>query len=360
MARPPLLKAPAALRDTVLLFGQLGPEESVAGLFGRVDWTGVTRRQLIHAFLDRPPATAAEASDGAAFNASAAALELFASDAFRNDIALRLLRSFPGKRRVLFVHIPKAAGTDFMAAMRGVLPHVGNELGVKELVPDDRLALRLRRLARGVKGSDTIFMGGGHIPLSWYLDEKLYRFNDRLIAIVRHPREMCVSLANYIANGLKSDPALSRSDTRGWARALGLSTDDIATMDARLLALAVVAHPKTQLVNPICSLLGDGMAPAALDNLARACVEITSTEYYDRWLLERWNIVRKLHVNASPRLIGWDDLHPWQQARIEAGCQQDYIVYDAVTQCLARSGASSVTGPEVARFAREGKASASF
>ncbi len=345
-----MLQAPASLRETVELFGHLRPGLGVEHLFARVDWSGVSRRQLIHAFLDRPPASAAEWQDGPDFNAASVAKSLFAAPEFRAGLAPRLLQIYAAKRRLLFVHIPKAAGTDFTAAMRGALPHVGNDLSEPELVPDDMLAKRLRRLARSIDEAGTIFMGG-HIPLAWFLDERIYRFDDRLVAILRHPRDICVSMANYIVHQFRKDPDITRPDTRSWANVIGLDAGQIAAMDSQVLALALVARRGIQPVNPISRLLGDGTAHGAFATLMRAPIELTSIERYPAWLQHNWGFEREKRVNASLQVIGWDDLSLWQQSQIEAGCQQDYPVYEAVMACLARNGTLSVTGPDVARFA---------
>jgi hypothetical protein len=345
-----MLKAPTSLRETVLLLGQARRKQGLAEILGQVDWSGVTRRQLVHAFLDRPPASAAEILEGPDFNARATAIELFGSPDFRAGLAPRLLQIFQNKRRLLFVHVPKAAGTDFMSAMRRALPHVGNELADPELVSADMLLRRLARLGAAIRQSETIFMGG-HIPLNWFLDEKIYRFGDRLTAILRHPRDICVSMANYIVHRFHEDPTLARPDARAWASQLGLGAEQIAAMEPQALALAVVARRGMQPVNPICSLLGDGTARGTFANLMRAPIEITAMAQYSAWLRHGWGLERDKRINASRQVIGWDDLSQWQKDQVEAGCQEDYPVYEAAMACLTRHGTLSVTGPQVARLA---------
>jgi hypothetical protein len=342
-----MLKAPTTFRETMLLFGRMNAQFDVPELFAQVDWSGVTRRQLTHAFLDRPPANAAEAHEEPGFNAQTAALALFAAPEFRDGIATRLLRGFPAKKRFLFVHLPKAAGTDFKAAMRQVLPCSDNALGEPELVSQLKLAERLRQFGRIIQPSDTIFMGG-HISLSWFLDENLFRFGDRMATVVRHPYEICVSMANYIVHRFDLNPDLSAPDTRGWAGVLRLTREDIAKMDRQVLALALVARANIMPVNPICRLLGDGTAQGTLDTLSRAPIEITSIERYSEWLRQNWSLDRKQRGNASPQRIAWNDLSAWQKGQIIEACHEDKIVYEAVMARLSRTDALSVTGPEVA------------
>ena len=341
-----MLRAPATFAQTVGLFAGLRQDETVESLFARVDWSGVSARQLVHAFLDRPPADAGEAGDAAGSGPAAAAVALFGSGAFRDGLALRILRHFADKQRLLFVHVPKAAGTDFAAVMNRTYPPVSNQLSDAELFPAPQLARRLQNFARMSGDASCVFMAG-HTKLSTYLDEGYFRFTDRLVAILRDPNEICVSFANYVMKRFAACPDLSAQDTRAWARALGLTAAQIAGMEPRALGLALVTRPEMQTVNPICSLLGDGTARGTLDNLRRASIEITDTSRYEAWLRAGWGIGREGRINASPQLIGWDDLSGWQQARIAAGNEEDVVVYRAVMERLARTAALSVTGPEV-------------
>jgi len=337
---------PTNLRDVLMLFAHWRPRHGAEGLFKQVNWARASRRQIIHAFLDRPPANAAEAEEDADFDRQVYALQLFGSAEFRANIPVRVMQAFPGKRRVLFVHIPKSAGTDFNSAIRPTLPFVHRGMEDPEMTPQPLLERQLNHFGKLIATEKYIFMGGHH-QLAWYLDERLYRFNDRLIAIMRHPHAIAVSLINYIVHRMRTTPGLTAPDTRTWARILGLTEFDPETVDLREFALSIITRPGIQPVNPICSLLGDGTAARAFDNMPRAPIEFTSLEKYSDWLTASWKIERTKRENVSDKVISWDDLAPWQQAQIEAGCAEDRIIYEAVMGCLARSGGLSVTGPEV-------------
>jgi len=343
------LKPPVSLRDTVLLFGRLGQDGDIAALFSRVAWQGVSRRQLVHAFLDRPPSPD-EAIEPPDFDPGAAAMALFLSHAFRDGLVRRVLDSFPGKRRLLFAHVQKAAGSDFIAAVQKTMPRLEHDVASAEAMPAPLLAQRLRRFANQIPQTDTIFVGG-HIPLREFLDAPLFRFCDRLATTVRHPHEICVSLANYIVKRFQNTPDLSAGDVRSWADALGLTAAEIAAQPPHVLALRLATVPGIRPVNPICSMLGDGTAAGTFAMLSRAAVEITEVGRYSAWLRQVWRIERDVQANASPRLIAWDDLSTWQKGLIEAECSEDRIVYAAIMACLDESGGLSVTGPEVARRA---------
>jgi hypothetical protein len=236
--------------------------------------------------------------------------------------------------------------------MRRVLPAIHHGFESTELHPQPQLERQLSHFARLVRTEKYIFMGG-HIKLGWYLDEGVFRFNDRLVAIVRHPHEICVSFINYILHRFRSTPDLSAPDTRAWSQMIGMTSFDAASVDQRALALSLATRPGIQPVNPICSLLGDGTAASAFDNMARAPIELTSVDRYTAWLKESWNIDRAIRINVSDPVITWNELSPWQQTQIEASCAEDRIVYEAVMACLERGGVLSVTGPEVVESLRQ-------
>ncbi len=346
-----MIRAPTNLRETTLLLGRLAPRQDVADLFAQVDWSGVSRRQLIHAFLDRPPATGEEAEEPAGFDPGSTAQELFASTAFRAGLATRLLQHFPARRRILFVHVPKAAGTDFMAAMRSAYPWLTEDFSQPDLFTPALLADRLSRFARAIPKADSIFLGG-HVKLARYLDDGIFRFQDRLFAVVREPREICLSFANYVMKRFAACPDLSAPDVRSWAGVLRMNAQEIAAIEPHTLALAMATRRGIQPINPICQLLGDGTARGTFATLQRAPIEITSMANFGEWLKQEWGIERDERVNVSPKLIGWTDLSAWQREQIEAGCVADRLVYDTIVSCLARSGRLSVTGPEIANAPR--------
>lgn len=338
--------APTNLRETVLFFARLRAGQTAADVLAQIDWTGVSRRQIVHALLDRPPANADEARSDPGFDATAAATALFHSADFRIDLAARLMRHFPARKRIFFVHIPKSAGSDFMAAIHRKMPTVSLAFSDPEVLPPPRLAKRLADFARAVGGSDSIFMGG-HTNLSWYLDSGLYRFGDRLLSVLRHPYEISVSLANYIVGRFQNCPDLTDQDTRIWAETLRMSAADIAALDPKALALALVVRPGVQAVNPICTFLGSGTAQSALANIERAPVEISCLSSYTPWLKETWGIDRDRRGNASTPYICWDDLSSVQQSQVKSACEEDIVFYDAAMKAFSREGRLSVTGEEI-------------
>jgi hypothetical protein len=333
------------LRELLRVFQHYRPEEGLDALFARVDWSGASPRQLAHAFLGRPPA------DGAISCADprAEARRLFESDAFRGDLLRRMLMAFPARQRLLFVHLPKCAGSDFEAAMEQGHASLHDSIKWLGRYDAEELALRLHAFMRQLqKKSDTIFVGG-HVPLRWYIDTELYRYNDRLLTIVRHPHEIAISFTNYALLVMRRDPQFATEDARSWGRLAGLESFDPTWPAATIKDLAhrIIATDGLLPVNSMCELLGDRTADSVFRNFARVDIEITHVALYTAWLRARWGIERTYRANAAPRIITAADLSSAEKARIAAACTEDMKLYTAVTAKLESTGELSVMGPQM-------------
>jgi hypothetical protein len=338
-------QAPSQFRDTLRLFLRYDPEQGLDHFFGSVDWSAASPRQLAHAFLDRPPLPGASHLPDPA----AEARRLFESDGFRRGLLRRVLMALPGKQRLLFVHLPKCAGTDFEVAMRPAHPSLHQGLDWIGATDAAGLAERLHLFVCQAQKADTVFVGG-HVPLPWYIDNNLYRFDDRLMTIVRHPHEIAVSFANYVAHCMKSDPDFKTRDVRQWGSMAGIARFNPAWTDSMVKSLAqrLVTLPGLMPVNPICALLGDGTAATSFANLGRVDMEITDVTRYGAWLKARWGIERSVRANSAPQLVASTDLSAAEKACIEAASTQDMLVYTAIMRGLDSTGGLSVSGPQIA------------
>jgi hypothetical protein len=328
----------------VRLFAQYQPEPGLDGLFASVDWSAASPRQLSHAFFGRPPHDAGEAAGDPAV----VARRIFESGMFRRDLLARVVAAFPSRERILFVHLPKCAGTDFEVAMKRLHPSLYQTLDWVEGGPDD-LARQLHAFARQLPKTDMIFIGG-HVPLRRIIDNGLYRFTDRLVTIVRHPREIAISFANYVVMCMRGDPQFTTFDCRTWGAAVGLDHFDLGWSEAEVKKLArrFTASPDMMPANPMCDLLGDGTAAGALANLARVDIEVTHVANYTAWLRKRWGIERTIRANSAPRVIGAGDLSPAEKAAIVESYSEDMQLYARVIATIEAGGGLSVTGPQVA------------
>jgi hypothetical protein len=78
----------------------------------RFDFTKATPHQLYSGILGRLPESAAVATQPIGYSARQQCRDMLLSAEFRKDVIARVLRAYPDKRRLFFIHIPKCAGTD--------------------------------------------------------------------------------------------------------------------------------------------------------------------------------------------------------------------------------------------------------
>jgi len=339
-----MIPAPTSFRETLRVFATYTQHHGLDGLFASVDWSTASLRQISHAFLGRAPATVIPGL----FDPAVEARRLFESPDFRRNLLRRVIETFPDKQRILFVHLPKCAGSDFEAAMRPVYASLYESLGLPRALSFEDLADTLRHFARRIESSDGIFVGG-HVPLLWYIDNQIYRYTDRLVTIIRHPHDIAVSFANYVVMCMRGDPLFARGDVKYWARIAGLERFDPewSTDTLRALARRLVTTPGILPVNAMCALLGNGTASAAVHNLARVDIEITDISRYSDWLRTRWGIERKQRANAAPALVTLADLAPAERARIESACMEDMRLYRQIMAKLEGGHGLSVMGPDI-------------
>jgi hypothetical protein len=340
------LPAPRTFRDTLRLLRHHQNSRDLDHLLQRVDWSGVSPRQIYHAFLGRPPERAQFAIPGPNWTPQAHARLIMELEEFRTSLLSRIADSLPGRQRLLFVHIPKCAGTDLEITLGQRHPKLMSWDIEPNRLNAEQLAARVAEFMS--HPGETIFIGG-HLRLKWFLDQQLYRFRDRIFTVVRHPRDIALSYANYVVRRFADNPKLTDSDTSTWAKPLGLERfdRDMTAEERAALALRVLRNPAIVPSNVICTYLGDGDFASAIEMMARVDIEISATSRYDAWIGEAWGIKPHEKLNASPRILTWDQLDPADRDRIERTTAEDVRLYERVMERLERAGRNSVTGPEL-------------
>ena len=104
--------SPTDLRSTFELFRFYRPEIGLQQLLRNSDVSQMSPRQIYQAVHDRAPETLEEALAPPDYDPIAHFVSAVSSKEFQTEIAGRLLRAFPEKRRLFFVHIPKTAGVE--------------------------------------------------------------------------------------------------------------------------------------------------------------------------------------------------------------------------------------------------------
>jgi hypothetical protein len=193
----------------------------------------------------------------------------------------------------------------------------------------------------------------GHIPLGFYIDSAGIRAGDRIFSVIRDPIEMMLSQANYAITLLRQDPLGNDPDTREILEWLDLRRlpDPLSLAELKQVAVRALLHPEIARSNQICFYLGgeeSARYDAAVSNLVRYDVEITTTRQYRRWLEERWGIASGSRHNVSDHWISADDLDDSTFAGLRERTAEDQKVFDVVSWVLDKKGTASATGTEIA------------
>lgn len=273
---------------------------------------------------------------------------LLASREFQKHAIPLALNAYPEKRRLIFIHVPKCAGSNLSKHLRIRYPSLGNQLMSGNWTSSERLFSALRRFVVELHWSDEVYIHG-HVTLQRCRDESLIRPEDRVITVLRDPSEIVISGVNYVITGLLTDQAVSRPDTRFWLETLGIpnldpmsSKDDLLRLAKQILHDTPLAHS-----DQICKSLGRDDAVSSLENLVGCNVEITTLKHYNTWLETRWDIRSDQRVNVSKRILTPEMLDGEDRDRIRRLTIEDRKVFDLVAAQLDQSGQCFIMGAQL-------------
>ncbi len=324
-ARPPevffRLPAPEMPREMFKLLALHDPAEGLYNLLLQTDWSGLTPGQIAYAVFGSPIPDAAtpiiEQAEVTGPWTPVAARDLtnnlLQSSVFQHEILRIFLQAFPEKRRLLFVHVPKCAGSDLSTHLVTRFPSLHEALRAPHWYPNDKFFTGLSHCVRQLPYSDEIFIRG-HIEFREYLVLGIVRPYDRIFTILRDPIELAMSQINYILMRLQEDAqrATLLPDTTEWLELSGirLELSDLTDDALRQVGRTILRDRAIVRPNTLCAWLGGGKLTDVLQRLADYNVEVTNTQAYSRWLHERWGI------NAGTRRNEFDQiLHTRHTAR---------------------------------------------
>lgn len=343
-----LLPAPATPRALLTAFLLYDREKGLASVVNRLDLTGVSRRHLFGIVLGRMPESPAVAADGEAFVPARVLSTMLNGAEFQGKVRELVLTAFPEKRRCIFIHIPKCAGTDLISVLRRRYPMVHVHLATSARTPSQELFAALRDIVAGMQFSDTV-LATGHTPLRWYRQRNLLRAEDELMTVVREPRSLLYSYISFMLTRLKTFAGTKRNDTSTWLRAIDMediapdpSNAYLAEIGARLLRARTVTVP-----NMICNNLGQGTAESALESIVHTNIEITDTRRYTDWKRARFGAESGRRVNESLPLFTPEVATSADRALIDDMIEQDVKVYERITAALDAGAGCSVRGGEL-------------
>jgi hypothetical protein len=342
-----ILPAPETPRQTLERFLLYDRTQGLYNLLRQLDYAGYSATQLAYAALgglasvaDKVPPVWQPETARDMMN------EMLLSRDFQQNVLRLFLEAFPEKRRMLFVHIPKCAGSDLSHHLIRRYPTIAEQLRKLHWTDKQLLFEALADAVRRLHFHDTIFVRG-HVNLADYLDHGLARPCDRVFTILRDPIESAISQINYILTRLKHDVATGefQPDTLEWLRLFELGEVPGELSDEFLCGLGERALRRREIVipNSMCHWLGGGAADTVLARLAEHEVEVTTTQHYARWRRERWGIEEDTRQNESTKYLTRQTVAPDTIAYLRDICAEDTKLYRAVDQRLLQTGACSVT-----------------
>lgn len=338
------LPAPGTPRDTFSLLTLLTWHPSLKVLLDRVDFTGVTPLQVYWAVLGRSPDPTELREYLGNYDARSHFHAALQSPEFQRRSPTLFLNAFPEKQRLVFIHLPKCAGTDFEMLISPRFVSIPEALRSSKWFSTTKLLETLSGYADVGRFTETVLYYG-HINFEVLRAEIGVRPGDRFFTVLRDPIDQTLSRANYIVHRLATDPERSRPDSRDWLALLdnNLTRSELHNDGGRCLALRVLRDRRIITPDPMCAYLGGGVAERALSNLTIYNFEITDTRRYDRWLSERWSVELSPRYNSSIPVLSRENVAEHLDYIAELTIQ-DRLLYDRVSKALDRSGASSITG----------------
>jgi hypothetical protein len=340
----------AAPRNTRTLFELLLWYDERAGLYpllSRLDMAG-QRQQAVHfSVLGTYPDRSVVPMRRDRYYPHDHLNELLLGDEFQAGLLSRFAEAYSDKRRLIFVHVPKCAGTDLSNKLKTRYPWVDYNIMDTDWTTKRAMLRHLSRLAVQLRFADCLFLCG-HGGLDYYMDRHLIRPGDEIFTIVRDPLEILVSQINYVLTRFSQDARKGEAgpDTLEWLGLIGLESlpETISEDFARHAAAIIIGNPSIVTPN---SLASGWRAVAALTALINSDIELTDTAHYKDWLARRWNIVSDSRDNASVKFLTLDTLSGEQQAYLHEISQEDMKLHRVIENALTATGRASVFGREL-------------
>lgn len=343
------------------LFRLLALYEEDIGLYDllrRVDFRGVARNDIERSVFGIRGPPSAWSGEWTAPGARDYLSQLLSSAGFQQNVVAYALRAFPEKRRIVFIHIPKCAGSSFTSHLATRFPQVSARWQDAGWTSREQLFLNLARFVRETPFSDSI-AAVGHLPLSYYTDQGLLLGGDRVFTVVRHPLAIAVSALNYMFTRMAEDATTGeiQPDVADWMAALDLEAlpnavtpELVAEITPRALRM-----PEIVQANPLCYWLGGGGVGEVIERLARCRVEITTTATYDSWLSAEWDVTDSLRRNESTKYLSVSDLAVPDKEFLVSISGEDLKLYGLISSYLGNSGTASIFGDELPRPAQHSR-----
>ena len=346
------LSLPKTTRDLMKAFVFYDKAVGISSIVDRFDLSCATPRQIYNAVLARPPEDMLFGVNDPAYSSEGHLKDALLSVEFQDKCRELILNAFPEKKRLVFIHIPKTAGTDLVNSLRLRFPWLEYHMSIPDWYDVQSFHSAIKDVVLNFCFSDSIAVTG-HTPLSWYQDKDLVRFSDEFFSVIRDPVELVYSYGNFIMSKLVEHPNFSNPATREWLSKLDLDVDDIPDVTDREglidLAMQIIRHPDITSPNILCTFLGRvPTAESALENMFHTDIEVTDTSRYTAWRTERWRVEQAWRENVTPiKVLSDDTVTAAHREFMMELTAEDRVVYARIMS-LFRGEKLSVRGSQIA------------
>jgi hypothetical protein len=347
---PRLLRPPTDPRGLFEWLGLQSGDEELRRLLSRLDFSGVRPEKIHYCVFGSYPETAEDALRWGTYYGLDHLHELLQSQAFQRRLIPLFLHAYPEKRRLIFVHIPKCAGTDLTFHFRARFPSLDRSLTDPDWTPTSTMLRRIARVVAQVHNSDSIF-AHGHINLNDHIATGLIRPADRVFTIIREPFAMAISQINYVLTRFDEDIAAGKAgaDTAEWSKVMELGPLPQRMSEEFIKRLTRAALRNEDLVQPntIGTWLGGAGAQRVVQRLTRYNVTVTDTTRYNEWMAREWGIVADTRWNESRKFVTVNDLATDDVAHLNKITAEDRRLYGTLHGLLESSGKLAITGDDL-------------
>ena len=350
IGEPGPIAAPTDARGLLEAFALFEETAGLYELLSRFDVTGMKPRQARYLVFGELADRAPDYAVSATYSPRDHINELLLSKRFQQELIPLCLKAFPEKQRVIFIHVPKCAGTDLSANLMSRLPFLHQSMTELAWLSPEELMRAVSRFVLNSRFFDRVFVGG-HNTLRYYTSYDLIRPGDRAFTILRDPMEIAVSQVNYIMTRLTADAQTGNfgPDSREWLKAMDLGSlpPKLPSSTVQTLCTAILHNIKILRPNSMCAFLGGDTAEAATEELIKHDVEITITDNYNGWLQQSWGIVSDTRLNRSERFVSTQTMSHQDLTYIQELYAEDLRLYASIHGALQRNERLSVSGDEL-------------
>lgn len=322
-------------------------EQALDAMLKDVDFSDADPRQLFYSVLRRLP-EAKELTRGTNYSGKRHTQQLLHSTEFQQSCVNLVLQALPELKRIIFIHIPKCAGTDLIANLAKRFLSVNHSITAPAWTPKQKLFSMLKEIVIRSHFHPEIFLQG-HFQLQYFINNRLMRYGDRIFTVVRDPASIIISQVNYILTQFIDDREQKLPDTREWLKMMSIEAipADASADYFRNLASAVLQNQAAIRRNYMCTYLGRGDYKSAVYNVRLSDIEITDTTKYNSWLTSEWGIDSKSRANVSKKIMSETDVTAKERDYINSITSEDQVLYDLITSKLSASSAPSIRGGDL-------------